>query len=125
MLTDEGRHRAVMDENFWTVQEPPANLECPPSGRSLVITYENGDHLAIRFGKFERPVDLLTRFPAAGRIPLAAVIGRELSYPLTLIEVENRIPSLGISFGARESTIASGTLSRNVSVRCAAGIVVE
>jgi hypothetical protein len=78
--------RLRMWESTWYQRGAPKDLECPPSGRLLKISYRNGDYLRIEFRSISTKEEFAARFQQVQDIGPA-----EASYPLTAIEIELRL----------------------------------
>ena len=81
-----GRRRVSLIDNDWFLKGEPFDVESPPNGAYLKITYRDGDHLEIQFREVETAEDLLTRYPHAPVDHLPSDI-----YPLTFAEVNLRL----------------------------------
>jgi len=78
--------RLRMWESTWYERGAPKDLECPPNGRLLRIGYKNGDYLRIEFRSAQTPEQFAARYPGFRDLRPSQV-----TYPLTLIEIELRI----------------------------------
>jgi len=78
--------RLRMWESVWYQRGSPKDLECPPSGRLLKISYKNGDYLRIEFRSMATPAEFQARYPQAHDIGPS-----QATYPLTVIEIELRL----------------------------------
>ena len=47
MMSKETTDRARIEDNFWYARGDPVDMECPPSGKLIKVTYANGDRLRI------------------------------------------------------------------------------
>lgn len=81
--------RVEITDNFWIATGNVRSLVCPPSGKSLVAEYANGDRLRIEFAEVENASELTRRHPT--------VAGVDLSFPTTTVTAELRVPELGLS----------------------------
>ena len=78
--------RLRMWESTWYERGIPKDLESPPNGRLLKVSYKNGDYLRIEFNSVETPEKFGSRYPGLHDLRPSNVI-----YPLTAIEIELRI----------------------------------
>lgn len=116
MLTRSGEPRVRIEDNFWLNRGEPEDLACPPSGKLLSVRYANGDALRIEFVELESAADAESRYADAQPKQW------DLSFPITAVEVYERVGGTGIEFGPRETRLA-GLVMRNCLVRgCRVGI---
>lgn len=110
MATTSRAPRIAMKANFWLAHGAPTDLECPPSGRLLHATYDNGDELRIEFFDVPDIARLTQRYPGV------RADAWPLSYPISAAEIQMTIAGTGIRFGPRDTEIAT-----NVMTNCFAG----
>jgi hypothetical protein len=84
--------RVVIEDNFWIQRGNVCDLVSPPGGKSLEVSYANGDYLRIGFEEIADVVELTKRWPNAGSLAL--------DVPMTAVEVMMRVPGLGVSLQA-------------------------
>lgn len=108
--------RVVIEDNFWTKRGNVADLVSPPGGKSLAVSYANGDRLSIEFGEVADRAMLERRFP---RAPEA------LDLPVTTVAVELVVPGLGLAFNTRETRIGTNTISGGLMSHCGIGLSVD
>jgi hypothetical protein len=115
---------AVIEDNDWLVSRDMADIECPPGGRRLAVTYPNGDVVGVGFRELESVGQARKRFP------LSTSFLADLEYPLMSVDFHVRIPALGIYIGPNEmrwphkSTI-SGCTVKSCDAAFALGPVVH
>jgi hypothetical protein len=116
MLTTSGEPRTVIEDNYWLNRGNPDDLECPPSGKLLRVSYSNGDMVRVEFR------ELTSVEEAAERYPDAYPDGWGIDFPITAVEVHLSVGGTDISFGPRETSLG-GLIVRNCFMsRCGAGI---
>ncbi len=116
MLTTSGEPRTVIEDNYWLNRGNPDDLECPPSGKLLRVSYSNGDMVRVEFR------ELTSLEEAAERYPDAYPDGWGIDFPITAVEVHLSVGGTDISFGPRETSLG-GLIVRNCFMsRCGAGI---
>ena len=96
VLTTSGQPRVRIEDNYWLPRGDPDDLVSPPSGKSLRIQYSNGDLLQVEFAEIMAPQDLV------GRYPTADGDGFGLPFPLTTVEVRQKVGGTNIEFGPSE-----------------------
>lgn len=117
MLTTSHEPRMEIQDNFWLSRGNPEDLESPPSGKLLSVKYAGGDALKIEFFKLESAV------AARDRYAEAQPEGWGISFPITAVEVYNRVGGTDIEFGPRETRLPGGVVMRNcLSIGCRVGI---
>lgn len=93
MITISGEPRMRLENNFWISEGDPMDLVCPPSGKLLEASYVNGDMLRVEFMVVESAEKLKERYPHANpgswNIP----------FPITAVEVSERVGGTQINFG--------------------------
>ena len=80
----------VWESNFYQ-RGAPKDFECPPHGRLVRISYKNGDYLRIEF----RSVPTLKHFEAQ-YIGVRNIGPVQMTYPITAIEIELRLPEANL-----------------------------
>lgn len=86
ILTEFGQSIVLINDNDWYTNDyPPEDLECPPNGKLLKLEYENGDKIKIEFIELVNTEAFKTRYPQVD-------INKEdkditLEFPLTLVEI--------------------------------------
>jgi hypothetical protein len=84
------RQRVSLLENDWVVRGNPADVESPPKGRSLAITYADGDRLQLRFQDWDTEDALAQAFPLIrGKVATD-------HYPVTTVSIDMRLQGFGI-----------------------------
>ena len=111
MLTAAGQPRMRIEDNFWINRGEPEDLECPPSGKLLRVKYSNGDALRIEF------LILGSAAAASLRYAEARPEGWGVSFPITAVEVHEKVGGAHIEFGPRETTLPGQNVIRNCFIR--------
>lgn len=119
--TTSGEPRARVADNIWMVPPGVADVECPPRGRILGVTYPNGDHFRVEFFSMDSATDLARRYPDFSTERWSG----GLLYPITAVEVWERAPGTPIEFGPSQSRIGGIQMRGCYSENCGAGIVLD
>jgi hypothetical protein len=114
MLTASGEPRAAIMDNDWITEGTEADIECPPSGRLLKISYPNGDLLRVEFRNIESALDFEARYSTQPAF--------DPTFPLTAVEIQMEVADTEISFNARQTQIGGGTMINCWSKECQVGI---
>lgn len=117
MLSLTPDERVVLAENCWENIGTPVDLVSPPSGKKLLVTYANGDHLSVEFSELEDAAAFQARY----RRPSF----EELEYPLTVAEVNLRIGGTDITLTPTGTTIHTNRVTGCFTSYCGAGLVVN
>jgi hypothetical protein len=104
MLSKSPKARTAMEDNFWVSRGSPSDLDCPPSGRLLKVSYSNGDQLSIEFFEIE------SIEAARDRYSDLKPQDWTVSFPLTAVEVQMNVAGTDIRFGPRETTLPGGLI---------------
>lgn len=116
MLTVSGAPRMRIEDNFWLTRGEMTDLECPPSGRVLHAKYENSDELRIEFFELRTGQDLNDRYPDANSTHW------KIDFPITVVEILERVGQTDVEFGPRWTKLPGGKL-KNLFIRdCGVGI---
>lgn len=117
MLTVSGQPRVRIEDNFWLSRGNPDDLETPPSGKLLSVNYSNGDALKIEFFELESVAAARMRYAEAQLEQWG------IPFPMTAVEVHNRVGGTDIDFGPRETRLPGGGGMRNcLCIGCRVGI---
>ncbi len=111
MLTTSIEPRLHIEDNFWLNHGNPDDLECPPSGKLLRAVYANGDELRVEFFELNSVAEASARYAGA------QVERWGISFPITTVEVHERIGGTGIEFGASETMLPGQNVIRNCFFR--------
>jgi hypothetical protein len=106
--------RAFIADNFWMSLGDPTDLVCPPHGRTVKISYANGDKLGVEFKEVETPDAFEQRW--------GVVAPDEIMFPLLTVEVTMNVAGTPISFGPRETKLGGTILRNNFSIRNGVGL---
>jgi hypothetical protein len=99
--------RVVIEDNSWVEVGNAKDLVAPPGGKSLEVSYANGDHLGVKFAPIQNVEELEKRYPGAGKVGLAL--------PMTFVDVVLKVPALGIDIDTgrtQGSKVTNGVLER-------------
>lgn len=113
----------VMVDNDWVVSSDVADIECPPSGHLLAITYPNGDRLRVQFQQLNSVSEASRLFPFIAETLTSA------DFPLAAVEFQVKAPALSIDVGPTCMTLPgnnriTGCFVRDSHIGFAAGEVV-
>jgi hypothetical protein len=111
MLSTSREPRVQLEDNFWLSIGNPDDLECPPSGKLLKVTYSNGDSMKIEF--FELESEAISK----KLYPQATFENWGIPFPITVVEVYEKVGGTEIEFGPRETTLPGGNILRNCFFR--------
>ncbi len=104
MLPRQDQPRAYIRNNEWFNVGGEEDIECPPSGRKVRISYPNGDQVRVEF------FEMLTAQDAQSMYPHARVSAWEIAFPITVVEVTMNIGNSDLSFGPRHTSFGNGGL---------------
>jgi len=132
MLKASKEPRLLIENNDWlTMGTSETDIDCPPSGKRVAARYPNGDSVRVEFLEIDSADDFDRRYPRP-RIPARVASGRPpdwppldadtpppsaklaqigAAFPLTLVEVEMRVPGLQIDFGPRDTELATNVFA--------------
>jgi hypothetical protein len=99
MLTITNQPRAYIRNNEWFNTGGEEDIECPPSAKRLRISYPNGDLVGVEF------FELATTAEAKKRYPYASVEHWGIEFPITAVEVTNKVAGSGLEFNANETKL--------------------
>lgn len=97
MPTVSGEPRVCIEDNFWLLIGEPVDLESPPSGKILRVSYANGDTLDVEFSILESADDAQSRYPNSNPRQWNVV------FPITAVQVYLTIAGTTIKFGRGET----------------------
>jgi hypothetical protein len=117
MLSLSREERVVLVENCWENIGSPIDLICPPSGKKLSVTYQNGDHLSVEFSVIANAPAFLNRF---GRTAF-----ENIEFPLTVVDVNCRIGGTDIALSPAGTTVNTNRFIGNFATNCGAGLVFD
>lgn len=110
--------RVSIRDNFWMVSPQNINdLTCPPSGKEIRVDFQSGDVFRTHFRELTSSDELTKRYP------WSAQWARDLSYPLTLVEVWEKWKGGGLSLTPEGTNLGSGnSVSHSFMSDCGVGI---
>lgn len=118
MLTTANQPRAYIRNNEWFNTGGEEDIECPPSAKRLRISYPNGDLVSVEF------FELATTSDAKKKYPEASVERWGITFPITAVEVTNKVAGSGLEFNAKETKFFTSVMKNCFSSHCGAGLVV-
>lgn len=120
MLTTSDEPRTIIEDNDWLSSGNPEDIVCPPSGRLLEVKYANGDRLRIEFKELKSETEAKKRYSNMN------LHERGISFPITVVEVQNAIAGAGICFERPETTLPGGNIFKNIFISdCSSGIEIS
>jgi hypothetical protein len=108
---EEGRIR--IEKNVWSRIGDPIDLECPPSGRKLRVSYKNGDEISLEF----KNLDSGDGFQALYGTKL---LWQDLPIPVALLEINLKIAGRNLCLSPHGTNLQAGSL-KGVWMRNSAG----
>ena len=81
MLYSDLNQKVSMRDNSWICYGIPSDIECPPSGKILKVTYSDSDQIGIIFNEFSNLLTLRNKYPTFG-------FDESTSIPVTIAEIE-------------------------------------
>ena len=104
MPTISGEPRVRIEDNFWLLVGEPVDLVSPPSGRSLRVSYANGDSLEVEFATLNSAEVAQARYPNSH-----ALLG-DTCLPTTAVEVYFKIAGTAIEFSRGRTKVKGFTV---------------
>ena len=101
MPTVTGRPRAQIEGNFWRVLPAVNEVVCPPSGRLVEVSYNNGDKFRAEFFGIESADALDARYRVANTRQWSS----NLQFPITAVEIWETAAGTSIEFGPSSSNV--------------------
>jgi hypothetical protein len=101
--------RVIIEDNSWVSAGNALDIVSPPGGKSLEVTYRNGDHLSVRFT------------PAGQHSSAFQQHFGDADF--TLVEVMMAVPKLGLSL--HTEGIGSNRISGSVISNCFGGVSIH
>jgi hypothetical protein len=108
MTTTSGEERISMEENYWMLNGEPDDFECPPSGRLIHAHYANGDELRIEFREIHSEQEASERYNKKDWTRSG------ITFPITAVEVQNRIAGTRVSFDKDSTSLGGLTIKGSV-----------
>jgi hypothetical protein len=109
MPTLTGQVRAQIDQNIWSVVPEVSEVVCPPSGRLVEVSYNNGDKFRAEFYDVASPDELAARYPDSNT-PNWSV---NIDFPVTVVELWETAAGTSIEFGPRFSRLPGNNIFMN------------
>jgi hypothetical protein len=118
--------RMIIEDNFWIEVGQPEQLECPPSGRVVSVTYPNGDALRVEFLELSDVDALLRRYEHAELPRRLLEEEEEDGFPVTAVDIRMRVVAPDgtpvIDFDAQQTRVGGITMTGSMFVRGAVGM---
>lgn len=116
MLTISGKPRMRIEDSFWLTCGDPEDLESPPSGKLLHVKYPNEDMLQVQF------FELASVAAAQKRYPEAWPERWGVPFPITVVEVNNKVGGANVEFGPRQTRWAGISMRNCFLAHCRVGL---
>jgi hypothetical protein len=110
--------RAYIVANGWVVPPGVDDLECPPRGRTLGVTYANGDRFRVEFFECADAAHL------AARVPMFRWADA-LTYPLTVVNLWETAVGSPLEFGPTMTRLPGATSTGSFMSNCGVGIMLD
>jgi hypothetical protein len=117
MLSTTDEPRACIRNNDWINSGGEEDIQCPPSAKKLRISYQNGDLVDIEFFELSTIADAQKKYPEAN------ITSWGIDFPVTAVEVINRVEGTNIEFNATETKLNSFVMKSCFISHCNAGLV--
>lgn len=104
LLTTTGQNRVCIRNNEWENTGGEEDIECPPSGKKLKISYPNGDSVSVEFFELLSPEAFTSKYEVSP--------DPEISYPTTVVEMTYIVANSPISFSSSETKIGGITIKK-------------
>jgi hypothetical protein len=122
MPSTSGQPRVRIEGNYITVgRDHVADIDCATRGRTIRITYPNGDQFSHEYRDVESEDELRARY---GQLVGPQRVHEDIIFPLTVVEVSEKVASTTLEFGPTQ-TLVAGTVIRgcwSISNRVGVGI---
>jgi hypothetical protein len=118
MLSTSIGPRLFIEDNFWTNEGNPIDLEAPPSGKLIKVNYENEDSLKVEFFEIALRDDLLNRYPNFSLL-------WKIKFPITAVEIHYKVGNTEIEFGPQYTTIPGIKTYNGFFDNCKVGICLK
>lgn len=118
MLTASQEARVVIEDNFWLEIGNPEDLECPPSGKLLKVKYSNGDEIKIEFFELKSEQETKKRYPDI------YPENWEITFPITAVEVFEKVGGTDFEFGPRETKLSGINMKNCFFKDCRVGLAI-
>lgn len=121
MPSTAGSQRVRIEENFFVVgRDHVLDVECAARGRTIKISYPNGDRFAHEYWDVESEEELRHRYSdeLVGPRPVATMV----EFPLTVVEVTERTANSRLEFGPLGTRLGGVRLERSWAISCGVAI---
>lgn len=117
MVSASNSPRLRLENNDWILRGDPVDFESPPTGRRIHARYDNDDELAVEF------IERRTSDEGRARYPFArSDMWSRLSFPITGVEVLERIGGRDTGFGPTWTRLGGFQISGHFTSRCGVGL---
>jgi hypothetical protein len=116
--------RMHIKDNFWTEIGEPKMLECPPSGKLVSVTYENGDLLRVEFFEVPDGGALSRRYEHADLARRYLEEEDTDGFPITAVDVRMRLMREAVAIidlDAKQTRIGGMTMTGSFMAHCGVG----
>jgi hypothetical protein len=117
MLSQSGQERTHLHDNFWIALGNPSTMQCPPSGRILVVRYDGGDRMRIEFFDAADGDAVASRYPGSRPDRWGAV-----RYPITAVEITMAVGGTSVEFGPKSTTLGGSVMTNNFAAYSPTGL---
>jgi hypothetical protein len=124
MLSTAREPRIRVEDNFWVSKGDPEDLESPPSGKRLYVKYPNNDMLRIEYFELDSAEETQKRYPE-GQLEKRLKELKDDPFPITAVEVHNRVGGTQIEFTPRETRMIGATIRNGFFAYNAVGIALN
>lgn len=111
--------RFGIDENLWTLEALPDDVECSVQHKYVNVRYANGDRFGVRYREVESVEAAHARFEGA------RPESWDIEFPVTAVDVTMRVAGSPIDITPSGLSTGSGRISWNFMGQCEAGITIH
>jgi hypothetical protein len=124
MLTKSREPRTEIEDNFWLSRGNPDDLESLPSGKLLHVKYPNEDMFKVEFFELTSAAIAQKRYPEVD-LEESLKMFRDPPFPVTAVEVHNRVGGTNLEFKPRETKIGGSTITQCFFANNRGGIMIS
>jgi hypothetical protein len=89
-----------IEDNAWMVRGDPSEVQCPPSGKRLLVRYPNGHEFGVQFFEIMNSAGIKKKYENAKLVDWSII-----QFPTTIVEINFRISSAGLVFGPQSMNL--------------------
>lgn len=117
----EGGSRAKLENNVWTVDPGAERIDCPPRGRHIRVSFEDGDGFYVGFTEYADAAAYQAKNPSTRELI------DSVSFPVVVAEFWERSASRLIEFGRNATNFPSshGSIAGSLFIGSPVGISYE